>query len=75
MSDVQNKKHSNQQTVVRRRGFLAGAATTGAVGVAVVASGVLAKKDVVSAVTVDESASKGYQLSEHVRRYYRSTTV
>jgi hypothetical protein len=74
MSDVQNKKSNDQPSVVRRRGFLAGAATTGAVGAAALATGMLSKQES-TPVVVDESASKGYQLSEHVRRYYRSTTV
>jgi nitrous oxide reductase len=68
-----NDKNGDKQ-VVRRRNFLAGAATTGAVGVAVVASGVLSEKQTVASVATDE-ASKGYQVTEHVRRYYRTTTV
>jgi hypothetical protein len=65
-------KNKEQQAVVRRRGFLAGAATAGA---AVVATGVLSNKSVSTDTVKDESASKGYQVSEHVRRYYRTTTV
>jgi nitrous oxide reductase len=67
-------KNKEQQNVVRRRGFLAGAATAGAAGAAVVATGVLSNKSTVD-VAKDENASKGYQVSEHVRRYYRTTTV
>jgi nitrous oxide reductase len=67
-------KSKEQQSVVRRRGFLAGAATAGAAGAAVVATGVLSNKSTVE-VAKDENASKGYQVSEHVRRYYRTTTV
>jgi nitrous oxide reductase len=67
-------KNKEQQNVVRRRGFLAGAATAGAAGAAVVATGVLSNKSTVDVVK-DENASKGYQVSEHVRRYYRTTTV
>ncbi len=67
-------KNKEQHNVVRRRGFLAGAATAGAAGAAVVATGVLSSKGI-SEVAKDENASKGYQVSEHVRRYYRTTTV
>jgi nitrous oxide reductase len=68
-------KNIEQQNVVRRRGFLAGAATAGAAGAAVVATGVLSNKGAAVDVAKDENASKGYQVSEHVRRYYRTTTV
>jgi nitrous oxide reductase len=68
-------KNKEQQNVVRRRGFLAGAATAGAAGAAVVATGVLSNKGAAVDVVKDENASKGYQVSEHVRRYYRTTTV
>jgi nitrous oxide reductase len=68
-----NDKSGDKQ-VVRRRNFLASAATTGAAGVAVVASGMLNEKQTTPAVTSDD-ASKGYQVTEHVRRYYRTTTV
>jgi nitrous oxide reductase len=67
-------KNKEQQNIVRRRGFLAGAATAGAAGAAVVATGVLSNKGNVE-VAKDDNASKGYQVSEHVRRYYRTTTV
>jgi nitrous oxide reductase len=68
-------KNKEQQAVVRRRGFLAGAATAGATGAAVVATGVLSNKGATTDIVKDDSASKGYQVSEHVRRYYRTTTV
>jgi hypothetical protein len=64
-----------EQQVVRRRGFLVGAASTGAVGAAVVATSMLSSKSSTPEVAKDDSASKGYQVSEHVRRYYRTTTV
>jgi hypothetical protein len=75
MSDKKIEQLNQQSQVVRRRGFLAGAATVSAAGVAVVATGVLSNKGAVVDVAKDENASKGYQVSEHVRRYYRTTTV
>jgi hypothetical protein len=68
-------KNNDQQNVVRRRGFLVGAVSTGAVGAAVVASGVLSTNSAIPDIAKDDNASKGYQVSEHVRRYYRTTTV
>jgi hypothetical protein len=68
-----NDKNGDKQ-VARRRNFLAGAATTSAVGVAVVASGVLKDKQT-APVVLNDDAAKGYQVTEHVRRYYRTTTV
>jgi hypothetical protein len=74
-----NKQDANQGALEgavptsRRRGFLAGAATTGAAGVAAV---VLAPKTITAPIeSSEDSTSKGYHVSEHIRRYYRTTTV
>jgi hypothetical protein len=57
----------------KRRGFLVGAASTSAAGIAAVA---LSQKSVVVAPqSAVASPSSGYQVSEHVKRYYRTTTV
>jgi hypothetical protein len=57
----------------KRRGFLVGAASTSAAGIAAVA---LSQKSVALAPTSTAAApSSGYQVSEHVKRYYRTTTV
>lgn len=66
MSDTQNKPG--------RRHFLLGA---GAASVAGAAALVAAKKPAATVKTSKSSvpAGKGYQLSEHVRNYYRTTTI
>jgi hypothetical protein len=74
MSDKTKEQLNQQNQIVHRRGFLAGAATASAAGAAAVATGVLSNKSTLEVVK-DDSASKGYQVSEHVRRYYRTTTV
>jgi hypothetical protein len=57
----------------KRRGFLVGAASTSAAGIAAVA---LSQKSVAVAPAGTAAApSSGYQVSEHVKRYYRTTTV
>jgi hypothetical protein len=71
--DVNQSEGEGIVPASRRRGFLAGAATTGAAGVAAV---VLAPKVITAPAEQSEnSTSKGYHVSEHIRRYYRTTTV
>ncbi len=65
---------SEKQGNPGRRGFLLGA------GVASVAGGaaLLAAKKPESTIKTSKAgvpAGKGYQLSEHVRNYYRTTTI
>ena len=60
-----------------RRGFVFGAATAGAAAAAVVA---LPRVQQVAEVPVTElkeppARGGGYQLTEHVKRYYRTTLV
>jgi hypothetical protein len=58
-----------------RRGFLLGA---GAAGVAGAAATVAAATPAVVAqdpTPAADDAKRGYQLSEHVRRYYRTTRI
>jgi hypothetical protein len=56
-----------------RRNFLIGAGAAGAAGVAAIATkGV---QPVAPGSTVKQEASKGYELTEHVRNYYRTTRV
>lgn len=66
MSETQNKPG--------RRHFLLGA---GAASVAATAALVAANKPDATVKTSKASvpAGKGYQLSEHVRNYYRTTTI
>jgi hypothetical protein len=53
-----------------RRNFLLGA---GAAGVAAIAT--KTAQPVAPGTTVKEEKRKGYQLTEHVRNYYRTTQV
>ena len=64
----------SEKTTSARRNFLLG---TGAVSVAGVAA-LAAVKQTASTVKPSKAgvpAGKGYQLSEHVRNYYRTTTI
>lgn len=70
-----------QSSTSSRRGFLRGASVAGAAGVAVavapraaVAAGA-AQAAAASPADAGDSAAKGYRLTEHVRRYYRTTTI
>lgn len=56
-----------------RRNFLLGAGAAGAAGVAALAAKTTAPA--VPGTTVKEEGGKGYQLSEHVRNYYRTTRI
>ena len=67
-------KKYEQSTLGKRRGFLAGSAATGVAGVAAVS--LLSKvAPVPTAPVATDDSSKGYQVSEHNKRYYRTTTV
>jgi hypothetical protein len=68
-----DKKHE-QALLNKRRGFLAGSAATGVASVAAV--GLLAKgAPAAIEPAVSDDVSKGYQVSEHNKRYYRTTTI
>lgn len=56
-----------------RRNFLLGAGAAGAAGVAAIAT--KTAQPVAPGTTVKEEQRKGYQLTEHVRNYYRTTQV
>jgi hypothetical protein len=56
-----------------RRNFLLGAGAAGAAGVAAIAT--KSAQPVAPGTTVKEEKRKGYQLTEHVRNYYRTTQV
>jgi hypothetical protein len=59
-----------------RRGFLAGAGAASVAGAAaLVAPQKPAKPAPVKTSKADIEPGAGYQLTEHVRNYYRSTTV
>ena len=73
---MKRDKTSNQ-TAAGRRNFLVGAGLAGAAGAAVAAT----RGGAAQAVTAEakpqthERGGGGYHVTEHVRRYYRSTIV
>lgn len=58
-----------------RRSFLAALGAGGAATAAAVASKVVPQAPRAPGTTVDERGAKGYELSEHVRNYYRTTRI
>jgi hypothetical protein len=58
-----------------RRTFLAALGAGGAATAAAVVSKVTPQSPKAPGTTVDERGAKGYELSDHVRRYYRTTRV
>ncbi|GMV02927.1 MAG: formate dehydrogenase [Burkholderiaceae bacterium] len=68
---------TTDRSVSARRGFLMGAGLAGAAGAAVVATrgGAAQPEASGSAPQMHERGGGGYHVTEHVRRYYRSTTV
>ena len=67
----------DSQSKPSRRGFMLGAAATGAVATAVVALPKLqpAEPSVSEPLPPPPERGGGYRLSEHVKRYYRTTLV
>ena len=66
----------DSQTKPSRRGFFFGAAATGAAAAAVVALPQLATPDVAPAEPGPApEKGGGYSLSEHVKRYYKTTRL
>lgn len=68
---------TSNKTVPARRGFLMGAGMAGAAGVAVVAT----RGGAAQGAAADAKPARhargggGYHVTDHVRRYYRSTIV
>lgn len=65
-------------TKTSRRSFLRGAGAAGAAGAlaaATAAPRALAAPAAAAPAAADEPQQKGYRLTEHVRRYYRSTMI
>jgi nitrous oxide reductase len=59
-----------------RRGFLLGAGAAGVAGAAATVGAAAAPAAVAQdPAPAAEDAKRGYQLSEHVRRYYRTTRI
>ncbi len=71
------KRDKTNQTVAGRRNFLVGAGLAGAAGAAVAAT----RGGAAQAATAEakpqtlERGGGGYHVTDHVRRYYRSTIV
>ncbi|MCZ7558791.1 MAG: formate dehydrogenase [Burkholderiaceae bacterium] len=73
---MKRDKTSNK-AVAGRRGFLIGAGLAGTAGAAVVATrgGAAQTATAEAKPQTHERGGGGYHVTEHVRRYYRSTTV
>jgi hypothetical protein len=62
-----------EKTKLSRRNFLLAVGATGAAGAAAIAAKSTGQQT--PGTTVKEEKRTGYQLSEHVRNYYRTTQV
>ncbi len=62
-----------EKSKLSRRNFLLAAGASGAAGVAALAAKTTGQKT--PGTTVKEEKTSGYQLTEHVRNYYRTTKV
>jgi hypothetical protein len=62
----------SEQTTIARRSFFTGLGLAAAAGVAVKLA-----PSAIEAVSepADEAEGKSYRLSEHVKKYYRTTTI
>jgi nitrous oxide reductase len=71
------KRDKTNQTVAGRRNFLVGAGLAGAAGAAVAATrgGAAQAATAEAKPQTHERGGGGYHVTEHVRRYYRSTIV
>lgn len=62
-----------EQNKIARRSFFAGLGLVAAAGIAAkIAPKTIASTDV---VTPEEPKGDGYRLTEHVKKYYRTTTI
>lgn len=69
---------TSKDTVAGRRSFLVGAGLAGAAGAAVAATRGGAAQAAIAEARPQKTHDRGgggYHVTEHVRRYYRSTTV
>ena len=64
----------SEKTTSARRKFLLGTGAASVAGVAALAA-VKKTESTVKTSKAGVPAGKGYQLSEHVRNYYRTTTI
>lgn len=65
----------SKATNLKRRDFLVSVGLGGAGAAAAVVAGKAAMKTKAGSKPEDGAPGKGYQLSEHVRNYYRTTRV
>ena len=74
--EISENKLLNNQTKPSRRGFFFGAAATGAAVAAVVALPRVAvpQAEILAPLPLPEKGG-GYSLSEHVKRYYKTTRI
>lgn len=66
---------SDKTATTSRRGFLIGAGAASVAGAAAVVVNTAKVDATVKTSKAGIPAGKGYQLSEHVRNYYRTTSV
>jgi nitrous oxide reductase len=66
----------NEQPKLARRGFLAGAGIVAAAGAAAALTRPTTAPAPTSAVVASEADdAKGYHISEHIRKYYKTTLI
>lgn len=65
----------SEQSKTPRRNFLAGLGVVAAGGVAAKLAPESVTTAVSNALTTQEPDGKSYRLTEHVKKYYRSTTI
>ena len=68
----------NDRKTGARRGFLLGTTAAAAAGAAAVAAArrlPASEPAQAASGSADQTANKGYRLTEHVRRYYRTTMI
>jgi nitrous oxide reductase len=63
------------RTRLNRRNFLLAASAGGVATAAAIVAGTSAPKPRPAAASGDKHAGKGYQVSEHINNYYRTTKV
>ena len=64
-----------QQKIITRRSFFAGIGLVAAAGVAVKVASPAASLVAAEPLAAAEPEGSGYRLTEHVKKYYRTTTI
>lgn len=62
------------KNVITRRGFLSGLGVVAAAGAAITVSKSISRPEA-NAPAQTEPEGTGYRLTEHVKKYYRTTTI